>query len=163
MKSKLALYNKIPIYIQVTIGIFLLTGIGLAERLLRHPQPQQWKNASKIIDSGLLTKIAQDNTTDNINPETIKAMSLGDGIYLIDFNTPQLCGRAGCLYVAYTKQGDRIFNLILQPQSDLFRLNSSDPTRTCLNIRQPKGNQTLIHTYCHEGDKFIKTITSATN
>lgn len=163
MKSKLTLYRKIPIYVQVAIGIFLFTGIGLAKRLLHHPQSQQWRSASKIIDTGLLTKIVQDNTTDSISPETIKAMSLGDGIYLIDFNSQELCGRAGCLYVAYTKEGERVLNLMLQPMPDLFSLNSSDPTRTCLDIRQPQGNQTLIHTYCHEGDKFIKTITSATD
>lgn len=160
--------NNFHFYIKITIGIAILIGLGLAARFSHHPP--QWTNASKVIDSGLLTQIIQDNSTENINPETIRVMKLDEKndlldekIYLIDFNSQQLCGQAGCLYVAYTKGGERVLNLILQPQSDLFSINSSDPNRTCIDIKQPQDNQILIHTYCHEGDKFIKTIFSAIN
>jgi len=160
MRSKLSLYD-LPIYIQALIGISLLVAIGLVERFTN--PSEQWVKAPRSIKSELLTKIIQDNATDDINPETIKSMELNNDIYLVDFNSQKLCGRAGCLYVAYTERGDRVLSLILQPQPDLFSINSSDPNRTCIDIRQPQGNQTLIHTYCYEGDKFINTISSATD
>ncbi|GEM_PF-2654817 len=127
-----------------------------------HKDPE-WNQASKIIAQNLLTQIIQANATDTIDPEAIKAMKLDQGIILIDFRSQNLCGQAGCLYVAYTKEGSRVLSLILQPQSDLFTINQADPNRTCIDIRQPQDNQTLIHTYCHEGDKFINTISSATD
>jgi hypothetical protein len=127
-----------------------------------HKDPE-WLKASKIIAQNLLTQIIQANATDTIDLEAIKAMKLDQGIILIDFNSQNLCGQAGCLYVAYTKEGDRVLSLILQPQSDLFTINQADPNRTCIDIKQPQDNQTLIHTYCYEGNKFIKTISSAAN
>ncbi|MBE9128017.1 MULTISPECIES: hypothetical protein [unclassified Coleofasciculus] len=127
--------------------------------------PTNWIPAQRAISQGLLTKIMSENSTGvDIDPEATKVLKLKGGIKLIDFNSPDLCGRAGCVYAAYTKEGSRKLHLILQPQPDLFTISQESRNGIpCLEIKQPSGDKTIQHTYCYEGDKFIKTFSEVNN
>jgi hypothetical protein len=144
--------------------IFTLAGLLAISGLIMSgisKSQSSWVKAQGNLGQGLLTKIITENSAQTINPETIKVMKLNSGINLIDFNSKNLCGQAGCLYVAYTNQGNRVLNVILQPQPNLFTITQK--SLPCLNIKQPQGKQIIQHTYCYEGDTFIKTISSAIN
>ncbi len=147
-------------------GVSFIVGIAsLATFLpvvLSRINQNEWVPASEIVSPSLLDRILEQNTTTPIEAEQVRAMSL-DGVLLIDFNHPSLCGRMGCLYTAYSKEGDRLLNLVLQPQPNLFTINKTDSSRLCLDIKQPQSGQTLIYTYCHEDGQFIQVITSATD
>lgn len=149
----------------IVVCIFII-GIGTNMIAIRNTKPR-WRPVSQVINKSLLAKIIQDNSVGNYkslqdSSKTIEIKLEGKKIYLIDFNSPELCGQSGCLYVAYTKEGNRVLNLMLQPtESKLFTINELDSSRICLDIQQPKNQQTFIYTYCYEGTQFIQTITSA--
>jgi hypothetical protein len=79
-------------------------------------------------------------------------------LYVFNFDTLDLCGVAGCLYVVYSSNGQKLLSLYLHQQEniDLFAVDESQKDFSCLKVTQhalPKG---LIETrYCYQGEGLI--------
>lgn len=102
--------------------------------------------------------------------KALKVPSLGaETLYVIDFNSPQLCGTGGCLYAVYTQQGRSVLRLLLNPKlpnkTPLFAV--SEQTRNgfyCLVIAQSTGEEDTVSRsrYCYEGTGFTLVNSSIT-
>ncbi|HAG84541.1 MAG TPA: hypothetical protein DCL61_26160 [Cyanobacteria bacterium UBA12227] len=128
-------------------------------------KPSKWVQVEGRLEQGLLSKIIKDNSIATLNPKSIQMLE-AKGLYIINFNSRELCGSAGCLYAVYTQNGDRVLSLLLQPipQLELFAINSKEQNGfPCLDIKQPQGQQIIQSTYCYESNRFIKILESAIN
>lgn len=102
--------------------------------------------------------------------KALKVPSLGAGtLYVIDFNSPQLCGTGGCLYAVYTQQGRSVLRLLLNPnlpnKTPLFSV--SEQSRNgfyCLVVAQSTGKEDTVSRsrYCYEGTGFTLVNSSIT-
>ncbi|NJM73781.1 MAG: hypothetical protein HC862_28730 [Scytonema sp. RU_4_4] len=162
-------------YFHLSLGIFLIistlllngcsntntAGVGL-----------NWQNASKIPKS-LVNLAASENTsllsveTSSIKVATIPTHEKDKRLYLLNFNSPDLCGRLGCLYAGYLGKGQgqysSVMNLYLQPDlppgkhlisvtPDSFINTSKLPF---LDVQQINFNRTLqAITYCFDGSHY---------
>ena len=131
----------------------------------------------RLVPNDVLQKVVQENylppsPNESLDVKQIKVLPVKgekDNLYVIDFNTQQLCGQAGCLYVGYTQSRSAAFRFLLEPKLpqgfSLFGL--SDSYRNgypCLIITQvPKESATVeSSTYCYEGNSFIWVNSSVT-
>ena len=91
----------------------------------------------------------------------------GQQLYILNYNSPQLCGRVGCLYAAYRDAGrgqyERVWASYLHPElplgQSLIGVSAADlkVPLPCLDVRQmvERGLQRL--TYCFNGTRYQPT------
>ncbi|MBW4435221.1 MAG: hypothetical protein KME28_26795 [Pelatocladus maniniholoensis HA4357-MV3] len=128
-----------------------------------------WHNARKIPKS-LVNLAVSENTSllpvkvSSIKVATIPTHDKDKHLYILNFNSPDLCGRLGCLYAGYLSQDQgqysSVMNLYLQPDlppgKHLISISSDNFTNTsnlpCLDIQQINFNPILQEiTYCFDG------------
>jgi hypothetical protein len=119
--------------------------------------------ASRLVSKSLLDKVIQENylnTAVKLDRQQLKVLQIQGSnlhkLYFFDFNNSQLCGIAGCLYVAYIQEGTQVLNLYLQPNlpkgRELFAVDRQKYSDgfPCLNLTQVLDDNTLSVTqYCY--------------
>jgi hypothetical protein len=79
-------------------------------------------------------------------------------LYVFNFDTPDLCGVAGCLYAVYSSNGQKLLSFYLQQpkNTDLFVVDENQKDLSCLKVTQPALPKRLIETrYCYQGEGLI--------
>jgi hypothetical protein len=165
MKDVFAKFQSLPLPKKLCLGAVALLPVLLIVPIfsLTSNATSRFVPASKSVSKSLLDKVIQENYRDTgveLDRKQIKALLIqGSGrqrLYVFNFNNSQLCGIAGCLYVAYTQEGNRVLNLYLQPNLPkgrellaVERQKSSDGF-PCLNLTQVLDSNTLSVTqYCY--------------
>lgn len=154
------------------IAVTLLGLLGLTTLVLSQSREDlDWKPANSVAPAALVSTALQQNYLENQSKtplyknqiKVLKIHSRGAGnVYIFDFNTPQLCGSAGCLYAVYTEDGKSVLSLLLNTQlpQKVLLFSVSEQTRNgfpCLEIAQPTKEQSMISQsqYCYEGTGFV--------
>lgn len=163
----------------ILVIVFLTLLVGLCFLKANPPkQTASWAGANQVVPERVLAVAIRQNYNKSksekpLDKNQIKALKVpsrgGDNLYVIDFNTPLLCGAGGCLYAVYTQQGKLVMSLLLNPnlpkETSLFSL--SEETRNefpCLMIAQPTGEEYTVSRgrYCYEGAGFTLVNSSVT-
>ena len=149
--------------------VILACGWGfMASTQVTKTTPLTWQPAQQVVEPALVQKVLKENFQPLNNeplPDAtqIKAVVVAaDPKYFIfDFNTPKLCGSAGCLYSAYTTDGKNILSLMLKPQvpkgSNLFVQSSERKNGyPCLDVAQKSSNELVVTShFCFESGRLI--------
>lgn len=170
--------RKAQTIILVAVSISLLVGFGSLWALSQPKQMTSWTGANQVVPERVLAAAIQQNynkakSEKPLHKNQIKALkvpSRGEGnLYVIDFNTPQLCGAGGCLYAVYTQQVRSVLSLLLNPNlpKGTSLLSISEEIRngfSCLVIAQStkKENTVSRGLYCYEGAGFALVNSSVT-
>ncbi|MBD2181005.1 hypothetical protein H6S82_00685 [Planktothrix sp. FACHB-1355] len=133
--------------------------------------PLQWKQADSIPPI-LLQLAVNENTSatpNRLNDVLVASIPTKDKkqLYIFNYNSPDTCGKLGCLYVGYLEKGEssyqRVLNLYLQPnlppKHSLISINSdvSSSSLPCLEIKQVDKSNLQIVTYCFNGSFYQPT------
>lgn len=130
--------------------------------------PLTWQPAQKVVESAWLQRILKQNFQPINNellpaPDGVKVVTVAaeKRYFVFDFNTPKLCGVAGCLYSAYTTDGNNLLSLILNPQlPNKFNLlvQSSEKRNgyPCLDVFQKSSNELVVNShFCFESGRLV--------
>ncbi|MCA1992530.1 MAG: type IV secretion system DNA-binding domain-containing protein [Coleofasciculus sp. S288] len=105
LPKKLCLGSVALLPVFIIVPIFSLTGNASS----------RFVPAYKSVSKSLLDKVIQENSLNigvNLERKQLKVLqiqgSITQKLYIFDFNNSHLCGMAGCLYVAYTQEGNRV-------------------------------------------------------
>ena len=146
-------------------AIFLLgAALFFSLALLAKPNPQDFADARIVAPAPLVKKAISENyLSPNHNLIQPKALKFADQkyLYVFDFNTDELCGYSGCLYVVYTGNGQRVLSLYLQnnlPNTvKLFVADGKQNGYPCLGIAQlnPTSKELIQTRYCYQAGTLI--------
>ena len=164
-----------------SLAFFLLLGTlflnGCTNRSIA-ALPLHWKQADSI-SSALLQLAVSENTSitpNSLNNVLVASIPTQDNnqLYVFDYNSPDTCGKLGCLYVVYLSKGEssyqRVLSLYLQPnlptKHSLISISSESNTSAsllpCLEVKQVEQDALHNLTYCFDGRAYqpIKNIRS---
>jgi hypothetical protein len=140
-----------------------------------------WQRALDVAPSELVNQAITENFSPSpkeptLDASVVKAMVLKSVVrhsasaaplYVFDFNTPTLCGAAGCLYTAYLqreKNYQSVLSVYLNPNlpsasTPLITVAKRNDSRfglSCMSIAQRTQDNRRIVTlnYCYDGSKF---------
>lgn len=157
--------------------LFFLIGMASVWALIQTKSVSLWGTVN-VAPVGLVRAAKAENylilpkakPLDESQIKVLKVPSQGaETLYVLDFNTPQLCGSGGCLYAVYTEKGKAVLSLLLDPNlpKGTFLFSISEETRnefSCLAIAQSTQKEdTVTHSrYCYEGTGFVLVNSSIT-
>ena len=156
-------------YIQFGLGTLALGALGmmsLASVWSRSFREVRWENGR--LERSEIEATFLDPTVENSNWKIarIEPQRLGRSpLWLVDFNTPKLCGRMGCLMSAYIredKQYKLVSNLLVPKSGSEFDL-TLDRERSqngfpCLKLTVSHGTARNLRTYCFNGSYFVLVL-----
>jgi hypothetical protein len=154
------LSRQAQICLVVCIILPFLFTVGL---LAESPNSQDFAEAHRVAPSVLINKVIAENYA-STNPITPKALKIDgeNSIYIFDFNTPDLCGVGGCLYVGYVPDGTRVLSLYLKELPKNVKLVSASGVENhypCLAISQADSKNRIVKIrYCYQGGKMISVF-----
>jgi hypothetical protein len=179
MLSRLKFFRLRALKIIIAVAFILFLIIFSYLWALTQPKSvSSWGSANsvapvEVVRAALAQNYLPLKTQKPLDENQIKALkvpSLGaETLYVIDFNSPQLCGNGGCLYAVYTQQGKSVMRLLLNPKlpnkTPLFAV--SEQTRNgfyCLVVAQSTGEEDTVSRgrYCYEGTGFTLVNSSIT-
>ncbi|HEY9709039.1 MAG TPA: hypothetical protein V6D48_12630 [Oculatellaceae cyanobacterium] len=179
MLSRLKFLRLRALKIIIAVAFILFLIISRSFWALTQPKSvSSWGSANAVapaemVRAALLQNYLPLKTQKPLDENQIKALkvpSLGaETLYIIDFNSPQLCGTGGCLYAVYTQQGRSVLRLLLNPKlpkkTPLFAV--SEQSRNgfyCLVVAQSTGKEDTVSRsrYCYEGTGFTLVNSSIT-
>ena len=179
MLSRLKFFRLRALKIIIAVAFILFLIIFSFLWALTQPKSViSWGSANsvapvKVVRAALAQNYLPLKTQKPLDENQVKALkvpSLGaETLYVIDFNSPQLCGNGGCLYAVYTQQGKSVMRLLLNPKlpnkTPLFAV--SEQTRNgfyCLVVAQSTGEEDTVSRgrYCYEGTGFTLVNSSIT-
>lgn len=154
----------------LAVFICLLIGFSSLWVLSQPKQAISWKRANQVVPERVLAAAVKQNyvRTKSEKPldanqiKALKVPSLGkETLYIIDFNTPHLCGAGGCLYAVYTEKNQLVLSLLLNPNlpngTSLFSISEQARNGfSCLVVAQSTGEENTVarSRYCYEGTGF---------
>ena len=159
IKSKYQFKFKI-IAVTLILAILIICFI-FASNQAKKPKDFRWEDANTSISLPLLNKVINDKP--QIKHENLKFMSLSKDIYLFDFNSPEFCGIAGCVYSVYDSTGTSILEIVadssLPPKSKFKFIEIKQNTNNkfpCIIISQADWIEPKIsHTeFCYIQSNF---------
>ena len=179
MLSRLKFLRLRALKIIIAVAFILFLIIFSSLWALTQPKSvSSWGSANsvapvEVVRAALVQNYLPLKTQKPLDENQIKALkvpSLGaETLYIINFNSPQLCGIGGCLYAVYTQQGRSVMRLLLNPKlpnkTPLFAV--SEQTRNglyCLVVAQSTGKEDTVSRsrYCYEGTGFTLVNSSIT-
>lgn len=125
------------------------------------PKDFKWNNAKAYLSLSLLNEVINDKP--QIKPDNLKFIPLSKDIYLFDFNSPEFCGIAGCIYSLYDAIGRSRLEIVadssLPPQSKFKFIDIKQNTSNkfpCIIFSQADWIEPKIsHTeFCYVESKF---------
>lgn len=130
----------------------------------------KWENTKASLSLSLLNKVINDKP--KINPDNLRFISLSKDMYLFDFNSPEFCGIAGCVYSLYDSTGKSRLEIVadssLPPQSKFKFIDIKQNTSNefpCIIFSQADWIEPKIsHTeFCYVQSKFRPVNQSFSN
>lgn len=167
--------TRLTLLVAATGGISFLLALCVVSVLTA---PKTFRKAQSVVGNKLLKTIVAENYL-GVDPDSIyksaKALNVDGKFSIIDFNNSVLCGNVGgqngCLYVAYTPSGNKLFSLYLTPtvikNRPLFEVSDQQKDGfPCLKISQ--GNDAdvkapdaiQVYDYCYSAgtQSFIRIV-----
>ncbi|HEY9596431.1 MAG TPA: hypothetical protein V6D33_02030 [Cyanophyceae cyanobacterium] len=143
---------------QIVIAVvLLLVSVGVSSIAISWQQQVRFVSARRVVDPSFLEMVIHENYagSSQLEPKVVRR----NGFLIFDFNSPELCGVAGCLYSAYVNGSHTSFYLKKVPQSiDLFTFEQHGAAQCFVTAQQ--GNKGIIETrYCHQQGQLAKVIT----
>ncbi|WP_414620876.1 hypothetical protein [Calothrix sp. CCY 0018] len=78
-----------------------------------------WENAYDAVPQSLLAQVKSSLPKTKLEKKSIKVIKIslnGAGeLFVFDYRSPELCGVAGCLYEVYRSEGERLLQIIANP------------------------------------------------
>lgn len=172
--------KKAIIGIGAGIGVLLLGFFLLANLAAVKSDVTGWKKADAAAPPELVAKAIAQNFTpadsdSRLDPSRVRVFVVGDKpkLYIFDFNTPSLCGIAGCVHAIYTEKGEPVLRLILRPELPkgvpLLQIGENQYSKSpCLIVSQPSppsmstakteaGGELISKTlYCYSGSGMAR-------
>lgn len=157
---------RIGLAITLLVGVLFLSGCSSSVSAASWWQP---------VGSSSLSLLAKQAIAENtqLNPDSfanVLAMNIpankqqDQELFLLDYNTDNLCGKLGCLYSIYSRQGQTyklIWSKYLQPNlpkgESLFTFSqdaSNNSGFACLEVKQMQGNRLQKLVYCFDGKTY---------
>ncbi|PSM46949.1 hypothetical protein C7Y66_22350 [Chroococcidiopsis sp. CCALA 051] len=163
---KFVFFFRISLAVTLLIGVLFLSGCSSANSAVAW---QLVGNNSNLVP--LARQAVTENTELSLDDSaSVLVMNLstnkqkGQELFLLDYNTESLCGRRGCLYSIYSRQGQTsklIWSEYLQPNLppgvNLFTLVWEDSNASgfpCLDVKQLNGNRLQKLVYCFDGNNY---------
>lgn len=146
--------------------------------LIAKPNYQDFVDARSIVPSSLIKKAIADNyfsTNTTLSPKALKIEG-ENPIYILDLNTPELCGLSGCLYVGYVSDGAKVLSLYLKnlpKDAKLFSADGNQNHYPCIAVSQPyqdttqsnislkassTKNRIVKNRYCFQSGKMVSVF-----
>ena len=156
--QKLSRPAQICVAICIILPFFFTVGLLAAK-----PNSQDFVDARRVVPEVLIKKVIAENYA-SANPITPKALKIDgeNSIYIFDFNTPDLCGVGGCLYVGYVPDGSRVLSLYLKELPKNVKLVSAsggENHHPCLAISQADSKNRIVKIrYCYQGGKMVSVF-----
>lgn len=126
-----------------------------------------WLPASEYLDRGLIEQIITENsslapTDEIINRMQVYQLAEKPRMTFVDFNTDEMCGKMGCLYVIYLEsegKTKKVLSRYLRPElpENVPLISLSEPTQNglpCLVFNQLAGSNLQQITLCYNGDEY---------
>ncbi len=158
--SKAAYFFRLGITIFLAISCFFLWSCSATEGMF-------WRNATQVFSRQQVEELLVTNST-LIQPseeqiDRVRAVTIED-VVVVDFNQPELCGTAGCLYAIYDKSGSNAFlKTYLQPNLPpnvplIAAAGQSLNDHPCLQIHQVE-SETAVKQFllCDTGGHYSVT------
>ncbi|MEQ9237924.1 hypothetical protein [Coleofasciculus sp. E2-BRE-01] len=126
--------------------------------------------AYPIVSEPLLEQVIEDNYSRasaeaKLDKKSVLVQTVpiqgGNQLFIFDLNTPNSCGRQGCLYVVYTGDGKRVLSLYLRrslPEDyPLFAVEKSSYGNEfpCLVVSQVEKNAVVSNRFCFSQGSFL--------
>jgi hypothetical protein len=157
--QKLSRQAQLCLVVCIILPFFFTIGLLAAK-----PNSQDFVDAHRIAPAGLIKKVITENYFSTNKTPSLKALKLeGENpLYIFDFNTPDLCGVGGCLYVGYLADGTRVLSLYLKELPENIKLFSADSTQNhypCVAVSQTDSKSRLVKKrYCYQGGKMVSVF-----
>lgn len=143
--SKAAYFFRLGITVFLAISCFFLWSCSATGEM-------SWRDATQVLSREQVGALLVANSTlTQISEEQInrvRALAIDD-VVAVDFNQPELCGTAGCLYAVYDKSGSNTFlKTYLQPDLPpniplIASAGQSLNDHPCLQVHQVESETTL--------------------
>lgn len=143
---------------QIVIAMaLLLVSVGVSSIAISWQQQVRFVSARRVVDPSFLEMVIRDNYngSSRLEPKVVRR----NGFLIFDFNSPELCGVAGCLYSAYVNGSHTSFYLKKRFQSaDLFAFEQHGAAQ-CFVTSQSVTKGIVQTRYCHQQGQLAKVIT----
>ncbi|MFB2896754.1 hypothetical protein ACE1CI_27905 [Aerosakkonemataceae cyanobacterium BLCC-F50] len=124
MKIKILTKYRFGLAILASLIVIIAFGWGfLTKTQVTKATLLTWQPARQVVESALLQKVLTENfqpvNSENfpdLNQVKVVTLAAENKYFIFDFHTLKVCGTAGCLYSAYTTDGQNILSLMLNPQ-----------------------------------------------
>ncbi|MBE9180223.1 hypothetical protein IQ268_16795 [Oculatella sp. LEGE 06141] len=164
-------FNRLPKLIRIMCFGFAIalvqTGFSIASLVNSTSDRNGFVKAETVVPKSILEKAIAENSIEGnaLNSKTVKALEIvgqDSNLFVFDFNTSELCGKAGCLYSIYSEGGNQLLNTYLfnnvPERFEVFEVNGSAEGLPCLLIHQPDpermvGEALIVvsEQYCYQG------------
>ena len=92
-----------------------------------------WQNAVDVVPQTLLAQVKSSLPETKLDKKSIKVLKIsldsGGELFVFDYRSPELCGVGGCLYEVYRSEGERLLQIIanpnLPPSQQLIKIDDS--------------------------------------
>ncbi|MFB2920328.1 MULTISPECIES: hypothetical protein [Aerosakkonema] len=164
-------FTKHRLRLAIVASLIAIVAFGwgfMAKTQIEKSTTLRWQPAQKIVETALVQKALKEsfqrtNNEPSPDAEQVKVITLAADkkYFLFDFNALELCGVAGCLYSAYTTDGQNILNLMLKPQlpKGFSLLAPSSEIRNgyrCLDVFQQNSNELVSRShFCFESGRLV--------
>lgn len=164
-------FPKFPLVISVAFVSFVLVFLLV---LMSRSQPNTqsvWQPANSILPPAFVERVIASNYQDEnrLSPKFVEVLPIGrrnsKTFYVFRFNTPALCGKAGCLHTVYNERGERVLSLLLNKNKpanyEIFA--ASENLRNdypCLLVRQAVNSGVQQTEFCLNGSALLRVNSS---
>ena len=131
---------------------------------------QNWQLLSNLVSQEKLRQIVEENTGPSANRGEIANAARGyeqDGLLIVDFNNPSLCGFGGCAIAGYlTSTGERILSAyVIRPSADAELVElivQEDNALPCLTLTsRDSRTSSSSKVICYRNQGWVESIISA--
>jgi len=163
---KFVVFFRISLAITLLIGVLFLSGCSSASSAVAWQLVENNSNLVPLARQAITenTQLGSDDSANVLVMNLSTNKQTGQELFLLDYNTESLCGRRGCLYSIYSRQGQTnklIWSEYLQPNLppgvNLFTLVWEDSSASgfpCLDVKQLNGNRLQKLVYCFDGNNY---------
>ena len=124
-----------------------------------------WQNAVDVVPKSLLAQVKSSLPEIKLEKKSIKVLKISldsaGELFVFDYRSPELCGVAGCLYEVYRSEGERLLQIIanpnLPPSQQLIKVDDSIfKPFPCLKITQNTTYKRMVseNEYCFDTGRY---------
>jgi hypothetical protein len=160
-------FPKFPLVVSVAVVSFILVfAVVMMSRSQPHTEAA-WRPANTILTPTFVERVIASNyqSENRLSPKFVEVLPIGERnsktFYVFRFDTPALCGKAGCLHTVYNEQGVRVLSLLLNKNkpTDSEIISASENIRNnypCLLVNQVVPSGVEQTEFCLSGSSLLR-------